>query len=310
MGNDGGWNRIFLSYNVKKNNCKKVRDFWTIIDNSILFMFDSNDLWPGYLALVPVLGAYFVIISCQNESKLTNNIVFKYIGLWSYSIYLWHWPLVVYGKYYNVENWSLVGIILSIILGVISFNLIEGHISKNMVGGKVKISFIVLLLPLIISFTGYVYNKNGLVERFDQEKREILQSAQRAVGDWNYPKPNLNISKLYIRYIDNKSDKNILFIGASHIEQVYPYVSKLKIDYNVYFLTMGGCFVTPSMKHPQWECSNIQNYKVLLESVRFEKIVTSFYNFNSYLPKDGLLERAKEYDEFLLNIKNHAQEVF
>ncbi len=51
-------------------------------------------------------------------------MIFQHIGKWSYSIYLWHWPIAVYG-YYKSYNWYLIGIPLSIFLGGLSYRFIE-----------------------------------------------------------------------------------------------------------------------------------------------------------------------------------------
>ena len=84
----------------------------------------SENLWPGYLALIPVFGAYLILISDRQDSIITNNVIFQYIGKWSYSIYLWHWPIVVFG-YYRIDNWFLFGIPLSILMGWVSYRWIE-----------------------------------------------------------------------------------------------------------------------------------------------------------------------------------------
>lgn len=89
------------------------------------FMFVSSETpWPGYFALLPVLGTCLVIMSSQEDSILTGNLAFFHIGKWSYSIYLWHWPLVVYG-YLKIENWWLIGGGLTILLGFLNFKLVE-----------------------------------------------------------------------------------------------------------------------------------------------------------------------------------------
>lgn len=52
------------------------------------YAFVSNEsAWPGYLALFPVLGAWLIIVSSQQSSIITNNLVFQSIGKWSYSVY-------------------------------------------------------------------------------------------------------------------------------------------------------------------------------------------------------------------------------
>ena len=87
----------------------------------------SDDLWPGYLALLPVLGTYLVIQSSRDNSILTANKFSQTIGKWSYSIYLWHWPVVVFMYMAGFESLILVisGIIISTVLGGLSYHFIE-----------------------------------------------------------------------------------------------------------------------------------------------------------------------------------------
>ena len=101
------------------------------------------------------------------------------------------------------------------------------------------------------------------------------------------------------------------------VEQTYPYVKENNNEYNIYYLTKGGCFVTPSMSHPKSDCP-IQQYQKFFEQMQFEKVVTTFYCFDCYLPEPKLAEqrlkeiaqRIAEYDMFLQFIKNKSKEIF
>ena len=96
------------------------------------YAFVSSDIpWPGHFALLPVLGAYLMIVANQQSSFITNNTFFQYLGKWSYSIYLWHWPVVVIGYYFDIQYWTLYGLPLSLIFGVISFKLIENYLLNS-----------------------------------------------------------------------------------------------------------------------------------------------------------------------------------
>jgi peptidoglycan/LPS O-acetylase OafA/YrhL len=69
-----------------------------------VFCYNSSTRFPGLAAVLPCFGAVLIILS--SESKLSSAgrmlafgpVVF--IGLISYSLYLWHWPLLVFSKYY------------------------------------------------------------------------------------------------------------------------------------------------------------------------------------------------------------------
>src|SRR5699024_5304952 len=90
------------------------------------FLVSAENLWPGYLAIFPVLGSFLIIQAQRNDSIITGNIVFQKLGSWSYSIYLWHWPLVVAIYYFELaEIYVYLGLVLSILLGFLSYKYIE-----------------------------------------------------------------------------------------------------------------------------------------------------------------------------------------
>ena len=283
------------------------------------FFVSSETLWPGYMALLPVMGTYFIIVANRKFSLITGNIVFQKIGIWSYSIYLWHWPIVVAINYYSLGiEYVYGGFILSILLGFISYKAIEkiefkkvcSDVNKNMGSKPIYMACIVMVFGFSIIIT------NGYDFRVSKDLRILNQNAASAIGDWEYPKPNMFVGDSEIRLIRGSSHKNILFIGGSHIEQTYPYVQSLNSEYNVYYLTKGGCFITPSVVHPRWSCSNIQNYKNIIGKIAFDKIVTSFYLFDARLSSDmnernaQIDARKHEFYRFIEFSKRYAKEVY
>ena len=83
-------------------------------------LVDGSIPWPGIAALAPVFGTYLIIIANNNETTLVRLGVLQKIGLWSYSIYLWHWALVVLLVREQLETnliWQLTAGIASICVG-------------------------------------------------------------------------------------------------------------------------------------------------------------------------------------------------
>ncbi|SEJ76957.1 Peptidoglycan/LPS O-acetylase OafA/YrhL, contains acyltransferase and SGNH-hydrolase domains [Sphingobium sp. AP50] len=64
-------------------------------------LYDRNTLFPGLTALPPVLGAAALIHAAPGTSmaRLLSLPPLVGIGLISYSLYLWHWPLIVFTEY-------------------------------------------------------------------------------------------------------------------------------------------------------------------------------------------------------------------
>tara|TARA_R110001599_G_scaffold143995_4_gene325443 strand:+ start:3092 stop:4951 length:1860 start_codon:yes stop_codon:yes gene_type:complete len=304
-------------FSIKESKKKFIE--WTglfLIIGSYFFISKENS-WPGYLAIFPVLGTFLVIQAQNNESFITGNLIFQKIGTWSYSIYLWHWPLVVVIYYFSLnELYIYLGLGLSVLLGFFSNHYIEKIKFRNDLSSLsqyLKCKPIYMALAVSIA-GGIVFQQSGFLSRVSPDLQKMNASAIESVDDWGYPSPNLTILNKKLRFIKGRSDKNILFIGASHIEHTYPYVEALGSDYNVYYLTQTGCFISPSFVRPDKNCSGIQEYREIIEEIKFEKIVTSIFFINGYLPEEGRKEalavRTSEYNDFLKYAKSKSEQVF
>jgi peptidoglycan/LPS O-acetylase OafA/YrhL len=83
--------------------------------------------WPNGSALVPVAGTLLVILAGRTQSRLTGNRLAAWIGLTSYSIYLWHWPVVVWLRFADRDDpaSTAAGMGASLLLGYLSWRLVE-----------------------------------------------------------------------------------------------------------------------------------------------------------------------------------------
>nr|WP_166371945.1 acyltransferase family protein [Psychromonas sp. SA13A] len=308
-----------LSYSESQKVRQKLLEWIGLLLIFTSYIFINKEVaWPGYLAFFPVLGAFMIIQAQRDDSFITGNVVFQRLGSWSYSIYLWHWPIVVGIYFYSLNDiFIYIGLLFSVFIGFISNKYIEKINFKNDFSTLInyfscKPLFMVLSIGVIGSI---VFLTNGLNFLHSEEKQLINNNALIAISDWDYPESNLKIGNHDIRFIKGRSDKNILFIGASHIEQMFPYVAKINTEYNIYYLTQGGCFLAPSYR-PNLDCSNIKNYKAVMAEVNFEKIVTSLFVLDAYLSKVNATKkkelhlRGAEFNEFLSFATKKSKKVF
>jgi len=102
------------------------------------FFYSSQTSFPGLAALPPVAGAALLIwsgmgIEINSETPFINRVLsvrpFVWIGLISYSLYLWHWPLFAFTKYFSMTPPStLVNCVLlaaSFLLAWLSYRFVE-----------------------------------------------------------------------------------------------------------------------------------------------------------------------------------------
>ena len=102
------------------------------------FRFDGQTAFPGHLAGLPVLATILLINSGDNSkfgpSRVLELQILQWFGSRSYSLYLWHWPLLIVARAANKADLSQVQIVLCIlatlVLGELSFRFIEQPIHQ------------------------------------------------------------------------------------------------------------------------------------------------------------------------------------
>lgn len=114
-----------------------VRNFLSLLGLGMtlapIFLYTSNTAFPGFAAALPVLGAALIIYSGIEDfpfvSKLLSVAPLVFIGQISYSLYLWHWNLIVFGKYYAIKSLTpqeMFGLLLVIfIISILSWHFVE-----------------------------------------------------------------------------------------------------------------------------------------------------------------------------------------
>ncbi|KPX49774.1 Acyltransferase family protein [Pseudomonas syringae pv. helianthi] len=129
-------------------------------------LLSVQDTWPGHLVLMPVLGTFAVIAAARNDSLLTCNPLFQWTGKLSYSLYLWHWPVVVWMNYAGLLNETrtvLPGIGIAVILGLISSRLIEQSASANQPDPRRRFTTLGTLVVLVFMGGALVSATQGVV---------------------------------------------------------------------------------------------------------------------------------------------------
>ncbi|MBU6164308.1 MAG: acyltransferase [Actinomycetales bacterium] len=119
--------------------------------------FESN----LFLLLVPNLATFIILLTLEPQSSVYSTKthfyifrVFRLIGDYSYSIYLWHWPVWVILNVIFPNNYSIKVLLASLfttILSVLSFNLIE---RRNLSRFASKSNFRVIRFFVVRQFTG------------------------------------------------------------------------------------------------------------------------------------------------------------
>jgi len=114
-----------------------------------VLLFTSASPFPGWLALLPVSAALAVLIagaSMAGPARLLAARPLAYLGMLSYSLYLWHWPAIVLVRAYALKfGWpeQVVALALTWLLSELGFRLVEHPIRESAALGARKASLVV-----------------------------------------------------------------------------------------------------------------------------------------------------------------------
>ncbi|QIH09510.1 MULTISPECIES: acyltransferase family protein [unclassified Pseudomonas] len=138
-----------------------------------------NTTWPGWHAMLPVLGTVLVLGASRQNSYFTGTLLAQWVGNWSYSLYLWHWPIAAALVYLELKTSVpaiTAGLITTFVLGYLSYILIEKTSRKTLGSISSPRAFaalmIVALMTLAPSFL--IENYNGVPNRSFSEKAELI----------------------------------------------------------------------------------------------------------------------------------------
>ena len=151
-----------------------------------VFAFGSATPFPGVNALFPCLGAAALIYAGDGEDSVVRKILssrpFVFVGLTSYSLYLWHWPVHVLSKYISESAQDAVAtaalIALSFFLAILSWRFVELPFRRREAYSRqaiFRLGGAAMALTLIVS--GLLFALHGLPQRFTPEVRRIFSEA-------------------------------------------------------------------------------------------------------------------------------------
>lgn len=229
--------------------------------------------FPGINSLFPCIGAALVIYASRTETLVTSLLrtrLLVAIGLISYSLYLWHWPIFSFLKYRQIALTlpvATAAVAVAFLLSFLTWRFIENPVRRN-AGIQFRKAFIGLYaLPAaaFMSIGLYSYITEGAPQRFSSELRDLISSysferdltRSCSVRAEDYNKITLDYLLQHCAFGDQSQAKaRVLLMGDSHAHHFKPFVDQLaksagmKSVYHV----QGGCFPTELQvtdKNPQ-----------------------------------------------------------
>tara|TARA_Y100000389_G_scaffold4836_1_gene4549 strand:- start:1164 stop:3038 length:1875 start_codon:yes stop_codon:yes gene_type:complete len=187
-------------------------------------------------ATLMCIGLGLILFKTANE----KNFLYKFFkirpliftGLISYSLYLWHWPIISFLKYVYVDGIPITLVIFSLtlilFLSIISWKFIEQPFQYKY-SNTISIKFILLCYSLLIAISASVITSKNFPSRYDKFPNLIAQSIKSS-----YDCPPIKYRKFentygcYINVKENEPPKNILFGNSHAFMYGWPFIEYLK----------------------------------------------------------------------------------
>jgi peptidoglycan/LPS O-acetylase OafA/YrhL len=204
-----------------------------------IFVFSPQLPFPGPAALLPCIGAALVIYAAHPGRNFGGKILaarpFVFMGLISYSLYLWHWPIFVFATYIGLREPSgmpcILLIALSFMLATVSWRYVEQPFRSAQFRIRLRTAFgtAACAMALMAGSATVTASTDGLPER-------LRPGLQRILAEQDDHEPH--IEDCFFRTAQDVRDRRLCRIGAknarpsfllwgdSHADAILPAVSK------------------------------------------------------------------------------------
>jgi peptidoglycan/LPS O-acetylase OafA/YrhL len=229
-----------------------------------MLAYSRTTPFPGFAALPPTLGAAILIHAGDcGDSWVRRALSWKPlvgVGLISYSLYLWHWPLIVFAQLASplplrtVDKCGLLA--AAAVLATLTWAFVEMPFRRRTLLSQrhsLMASAGVSAIGLA-AFSLVVIRGDGLAERFNATIRQAVLSNSTIKTTWAYPeKCRANYRRVLRKQesitfcpVGGAGRSAVLFWGDSEIEQLFPLLENLANDRllsgkKIIAVTSAGC---------------------------------------------------------------------
>ena len=154
-----------------------------------VFALDNKD-FPGYKALLPVMGAVLMIAAGKDaflNRYLLSNRVMVWFGLISYPLYIWHWPFLSFAWIVGGEMPQLkvrIGcVVLAVVMSAVTYYFVEPGLRWGRYGAYKAAGLLGAMI--LVGVAGYsIHRHDGYTARMDDPEQDVIDAInQRLEAD-------------------------------------------------------------------------------------------------------------------------------
>jgi peptidoglycan/LPS O-acetylase OafA/YrhL len=225
-----------------------------------IFLYDSSTTFPGAAALLPCVGAGLVILAADRDTlagRLLSLGPIVFVGLVSYSFYLWHWPVLAFARYSMSGTHlplliALICIATAFLMAILSLKFVETPFRSRTVVRTNRAMFTVsggaLAVVVLAGTTAFV--SDGSPNRFSDDERFLINvEAERNLPDGINCEYEDGVRLCTNSLTAQGEAPTVVFIGDSHARASAPFVldALAKQDVPAISLSRGGCPPVPDL---------------------------------------------------------------
>jgi peptidoglycan/LPS O-acetylase OafA/YrhL len=297
---------------------------------SVLF-YSQDTLFPGVSALVPCVGSALIIWAGETGASLVGSVLswrpVVFIGLISYSLYLWHWPVIVlrqmgllvglgaitlggHSALLSSHRFNmLVEVTFSFLLAVLSWRFVERPFRSGSLRLSGRPLFVLTggVMILLLGGAAWTVLAQGFKGRFPDKALQVASAVdvKKEVGpirngvcfittDYHFENYNHDTC-----LHEDKSKKNYLLLGDSHSAMLWSALSSSLQNSNVMQASTAACepSLTPSGSD---DCKKMMGYifqQYLPTHPVQEVFVVGRWQQKDFDPLTGLISWAKQHQQ-------------
>lgn len=243
--------RMFFSTSFSPSAWSRISDLAAILGMVLIVIaitrFDKSGTFPGWRALIPTLGTALLIAA--GPGATFNRLILGsrgmvLVGLISYPLYLWHWPLLSLSRILESGNPSLkvriAAVVLAFGLACVTYLAVERPIRSRPARSVAPWLFALMSL---LAISGYFIAKNeGFpVRLYEYEERlAFIKWSMESETDCSEAVP---VNSRYCRIANSRLPPTVAVIGDSHANRLFDGLSTRFVmrGANLLQLGEGGC---------------------------------------------------------------------
>lgn len=274
-----------------------------------IFFYTKSTLFPGFTALVPVVGTVLVIVFANQSTIVARLLSWKILvglGLLSYSLYLSHNVVFALSRNIGIPlsniSTQIVLIFISLCVAVVSYFFVEKPL-RYIKASKSVYLFSSFVLIVIFAFGGYLLHKtDGLkqwkLEALSPELSSLVIDSTEEIYERRQIKYNI-IPTAKIPFNEELDSQKVLILGDSKSEDLYVAIATNYAGSKYQFRWLYYDDVEMNNEFPKWSSLSAEENRVSNEllSKADEIVLSATWQYQSTDGVVGFVKFLKELDK-------------